>query len=529
MAGGLMQLVAYGSQDLYLTGNPQITFFKSIYRRYTNFSMEYIPQYFRVLPTFSTTQVNTLTVKIDRNADLIHDCYVVVDLPSIYSTEDERFQWIENVGQNIIQSAEITVNGVQLDIQYSQWMNVWAQLTIDRSKRRSYDEITGNIWQMQFPEKYYGDYSTTTKPTIAGRRLYVPLFFWFCTNPGLSIPLIALQYTDIYINIQFAPLNTLFTMWYGLSPETLYDFGKFGNTPTAGIPNFDSELLQAIQEAQTPPLVNTTAADLVNSLEAQGYGPTNYFWKFVNGTQAPNGVWTQNSYLFVNYIYLDEDERRRFAQTSHEYLMTQVQTYEFGGIDGNQTIELKMSQPVKELIFTTQRTDVNIVNQWNNYTNCLYNHSLYDVSFVKNANYFRMERMLIDNGIDSCLPDAQQQFNNNQQYNIDNQNILYSAKLILNSNDRFDLRDSIFFNSMEPYKYHTNSPDEGIYVYNFGLNPEDFQPSGTCNFSRINRAQLQMNMRQVVNTDIEYNVIVYARNINVFRIMAGIGNVVFAN
>ena len=120
-----MQLVAYGSQDLYLTGNPQITFFKAIYRRYTNFSMEYIPQYFRVLPTFSTTQVNTLTVKIDRNADLIHDCYVVVDLPSIYSTEDEKFQWIENVGQNIIQSAEITVNGVQLDIQYSQWMNVW--------------------------------------------------------------------------------------------------------------------------------------------------------------------------------------------------------------------------------------------------------------------------------------------------------------------------------------------------------------------------------------------------------------------
>lgn len=151
MAGGLMQLVAYGSQDLYLTGNPQITFFKSIYRRYTNFSMEYIPQYFRVLPTFSPTQVNTLTVKIDRNADLIHDCYVVVDLPSIYSTEDEKFQWIENVGQNIIQSAEITVNGVQLDIQYSQWMNVWAQLTIDRSKRRSYDEITGNIWQCSSP------------------------------------------------------------------------------------------------------------------------------------------------------------------------------------------------------------------------------------------------------------------------------------------------------------------------------------------------------------------------------------------
>ena len=526
MAGGLMQLVAYGSQDLYLTGNPQITFFKSIYRRHTNFSMEYIPQYFRVLPTFSTNQVNTLTVKIDRNADLIHDCYVVVDLPNIYSTEDEKFQWIENLGQNMIQSAEITVNGVQLDIQYSQWMNVWAQLTIDRSKRRSYDEITGNVWQMQFPDKYYGEYSPTTKPTISGRRLYVPLFFWFCTNPGLSIPLIALQYTDIYINIQFAPLNTLFTMWYGLSPETLYDFGKFGNTPTAGIPNFDTQLFQAIQDANLP---NTTAAELVNSLEAIGYGPSNYFWKFVNGTQAPNGIWTQNSYIFVNYIYLDEDERQRFAQTSHEYLITQVQSYEFGGIDGNQTLDLKISQPVKELIFTTQRTDVNVVNQWNNYTNCLYFHSLYDVSFVKNANFFRLERQFVENGIEPCLPDTQEQFSYNQQYDVDNKNILYTGKLILNSNDRFDLRDSIFFNSMESYKYHTNSPDEGIYIYTFGINPEDFQPSGTCNFSRINRAQLQLNMRQVVNTDIEYNVVVYARNINVFRIMGGIGNIVFAN
>ena len=526
MAGGLMQLVAYGAQDLYLTGNPQITFFKTIYRRYTNFSMEYIPQYFRVLPTFSTTQRNKLSVKIDRNGDLLYDCYVLVDLPNIYSTEAERFQWVENLGENFIANADITVNGVLLDKHYSQWLNIWSQLTITRSKRKAYDEITGNIWQMRYPDKYFGSYSPSTRPSISGRRLYIPLIFWFCNNPGLAIPLIALQYTEIYINVEFRALNELFTMWYGVSPETLYEYGKSGTSPTTGIPQFDKVLLQQIENAGLP---SVSASDLVNELELQGFGPLTYFWKFVNGTQAPNGIWTQNSYLYCNYIYLDEDERRRFAQTSHEYLITQVQHQLFGGIDGEQVLELRLSQPVKELIFTTQRTDVYVFNQWNNYTNCSYFKSLYDVSFVKNAFNFRQERAFFDNDIDPCLPDVQQQFNNDKQFDIDERNIFFSGKLILNGNDRFDERDSIFWNWLQSYKYHTNSPNTGIYMYNFGINPEEFQPSGTCNFSRINRAQLQLSLRQVVNTEIEYNIDVYAININVFRIMGGIGNIVFSN
>ena len=526
MAGGLMQLVAYGAQDLYLSGNPQITFFKTIYRRHTNFSMEYIPQYYRVLPTFSTTQANKVTVKINRNADLIHDSYIVIDIPSIYSTSAEKFQWVENLGQNIIANVELLCNGVLIDKHYSEWLNIWAQLTIDRSKRRAYDEITGNVWEMQFPVKYYGNYSTNTRPTISGRRLYIPLFFSFCINPGLSIPLIALQYTDIFINVEFRPLNQWFTMWYGLNPEILYEYGKSGGGPTAGIPQFDSQLFNAIQAAGLP---EVTAAELVNSLEAEGFGPLTYFWKFVNGTQAP-GIWSQNSYLFVNYIFLDEDERRRFAQSSHEYLITQVQYQLFGGIDGPVLLEMKIQQPVKELIFTTARTDTYVVNQWNNYTNCLYFHSLYDVSFVKNAEYFKQQIDFFDNNINPCLPDAEEQFSvNTNQYDIDQKNILYYGKLLLNSNDRFDFRDSIFFNAMQPFKYHTNSPDEGIYVYSFGITPEDFQPSGTCNFSRINRAQLQLGLRQTVNTDIEYNVNLWAHNVNVFRIMGGIGSIVFSN
>ena len=524
MTGGLMQLVAYGSQDLYLTGNPQITFFKTVYRRHTNFAMEYVPQTFFTLPTFSTTQNNIVRAKIERNADLIHDIYVVIDIPNIYSTGDEKFQWVENLGENLIASCSIDVNGVQLDKMYSQWLNVWSQLNIPRSKKRAYDKIIGNTPDMTTPQKYYGVYSSNNRPTIYGRRLYIPLPFWFCRNPGLSIPLIALQYTEIYVNIEFNRFNNLFTMWYGLNPEELYEFGTNPNL-TSGIPNVDRVVFQEINEK----LVNISATDLVRQLEQDGFSPQNYFWKFVNGTAFP-GVWDQNSYLLINYIYLDTDERKRFAQVSHEYLMTQVQTQEFTGLYGNQVLDMKIQHPVKQIIYVTQRNDVNRVNQWNNYTNCLYFKSLFDVSFIKNVFYAKQDIDFIDNDIDTCLPTLN--IDNEEDvdsFNINNLNILLNAKLVLNGHDRYDLRDSIFYNGLVPYKYNTNSPDEGIYPFSFAIKPDEFQPSGTCNFSRINRAQFECKLKTPLTKDVNYNMYIYSVNYNIFRIMGGIGNIVFSN
>jgi len=524
MTGGLMQLVAYGSQDLYLTGNPQITFFKTVYRRHTNFSMEYVPQTFFTLPTFSTTQNNRVRVKIERNADLVYDMYVVIDIPSIYSTGDEKFQWVENLGENLIANCSIDVNGVQLDKMYSQWLNVWSQLNIPRSKKRSYNTIIGNTPDMTIPEKYYGSFSPANKPTIYGRRLYIPLPFWFCRNPGLSIPLIALQYTEIYVNIEFRRLNDLFTMWYGLNPEELYEFGTSPNL-TSGIPNVDRVVFQEINDKIT----NITAPDLVRQLEEDGFTPQNYFWKFVNGTAFP-GKWNQNAYLLVNYVYLDTDERKRFAQVSHEYLITQVQFQEFTGLGGNETLELKIQHPVKQMFYVTQRNDVNRVNQWNNYTNCLYFKSLFDTSFLKNVFYAKQEIDFIDNNIDTCLPSLLAEIEEEpDSFNINNLNILLNGKLILNGQDRYDLRDNIFYNGLVPYKYNTNSPDEGIYLYSFAVKPEDFQPSGTCNFSRINRAQFQCKLRTPLTKEVDYSINVYSVNYNIFRIMGGIGNIVFSN
>ena len=531
MTGGLMQLVAYGAQDLYLTGNPQVTFFKAVYKRHTNFSMEYIPQYFQTLPTFSTTENTIVQCKIDRNGDLIHDMYLVFDVPPIYSTNNEFFTWIDNLGQNLINYCNVSINGLVIDQLYSQWLNIWSQLTVTRSQKLSYDRMIGNTPDMKNPEVYYGVFAENTQPTISGRRLYVPLPFWFCRNPGLSIPLIALQYTEVFITVEFNALNNLFNMWYDVNPNSLFEFGSNPNSAvTAGVPAVDVTLLKEINDkiVTVGPNARQSAYDLVDSLLSQGFSPINYFWKFVNGTQFPGSNWTQNSYLLVNYIYLDEDERKRFAQVSHEYLITQTFRQEFSGLQGEVIPELKINHPVKEIFMVPQRNDVNIVNQWNNYTNCLYFKEFYSVNWLENLNSFSLFETFKEKDINPCLPSFVL-INEGNDFDINQGNIIITAKLILNGHDRQSINESQFYNSLIPYKYHTNSPSNGILCYNFGIKPEEFQPSGTCNFSRINRAQMSMKLRSLSDLDVTYNVNFYYYNNNVFRIMGGIGSLVFTN
>ena len=224
MPGGLMQLTAYGAQDLYLTGNPNITFFKMVYKRYTNFSMEYIEQSFSTLPTFTPTQNTIAKCKIDRNGDLMHDIYLIYDLPALFSYKEEPVGWSDNVGNDLIYTATITVGGVKLDMKYGRWLTIWNELTLSDSKLKSYHEIIGNTIYSKYSGFYYlpkNEENTTL--VVPSKRLYIPLGFWFCTNPGLSIPLIALQYTEIYIIIEYNPLNHIFRIGKPLvSPEFLF-------------------------------------------------------------------------------------------------------------------------------------------------------------------------------------------------------------------------------------------------------------------------------------------------------------------
>jgi len=500
MSGSLLQLVSYGAQDLFLTGNPTITHFKVVYKRHTNFSMEMIALPFETSPNFTPTNISRATVKIDRHGDLLHDCYLVYDLPDIFSNEENNFKWVKYLGQNIVRSVEVHIDGQRIDIHYGQWLNIWNELVLTDEKKRNYYQMTGNVAELR-PNYHVKE---DLHLAIHARRLYIPLEFWFCINPGLAIPLIALQYNTVFLTFEFNPLNDLFTVGNpSVSPEDLFSDRTLS----------DSNLL------------------LKEKLQSQGYDCHNLFDKYARR-------WNQNVYLDANYIFLDTDERRLFAQTSHEYLITQVQRNVFRGLRGGpSTVELEFQHPSKELIWVFQRTFVDRRNDWNNYTRLVNPDDWQRIKSDSNRKYETLEHdhddFLEIVEVSDFVGDiaAPRQCDGFTKPFDRHWNIMDTATLLFNGHERFEPRDELFFNELQVFQYHTGDPNpEGIYVYSFALKPEEHQPSGTANFSRLDRVQFQTHLREAnLPEGEEYDLYIYNRAYNVLRIMAGMGSVVFAN
>ena len=423
MGGGLLQLVAYGAQDVYLTGNPQITFFKVVYRRHTNFALESIQQTFNG----SVGYGQRVTATISRNGDLISRAYLVI------KTKDTKL--VPYFGLKVIKHAEVEIGGQRIDKHYADWMYIWNELSMPVAKKEGYYNMVGGKG---------GD-------KLADLSLYVPLEFWFCRNIGLALPLIGLQYHEVKINIQF----------------------------------------------EEPGLVVQNGADAATNLSAS---------------------------LWVDYIYLDTDERRKFAQSSHEYLIEQLQFT--GKESATNKIKLNFNHPVKELIWVVHDSDL-VAEDWFNYTTAVTSGS----TLVKKA---------ID---DKVFQDTQTEAGS-QVHDFPystyvtsmgpgaETNPVKQAKLILNGNDRFHTRDGRYFNIVQPYQHHENVPNNaGINVYSFALKPEEHQPSGSLNMSRIDTAVLDLQYAdgyKALNSS-EKQVSIFAVNYNVLRILSGMGGIAYSN
>ena len=514
MGGGLMQLVAYGAQDVYLTGNPQITFWKVTYRRYTNFSVESIEQTFNGQADFG----RRVQCTISRNGDLCYRTYLQVTLPEIaQSTDTKHARWLDFPGEQLISQVEVEIGGQRIDRQYGDWMHIWNQLTVSSEQQRGYFKMVGNTTNLTFitdPNFENVDspcQDAGVRQVCAPRNalpettLYVPLQFWFCTNPGLALPLIALQYHEVKINLDLRPID---------------------------------ECLWA-----------------VNSLEASG--------------SAAKDAYSQSlvaASLYVDYIFLDTDERRRMAQNPHEYLITQLQFTgdESVGSSSNK-IKLNFNHPVKELIWVVQPdTNVDYCSsivggndlfnalgaQPFNYTdaidalpNALHafggNGTADSGAFLDDSGFFVDDMAaqintsaVVGGAIMSGVSDAGTFVLAESSLDMHcwGQNPVVTAKLQLNGQDRFSEREGTYFSLVQPKESHTRSPDEGINVLSFALRTEEHQPSGTCNFSRIDNATLQLVLSgaTVGNTNTA-KVRVYATNYNVLRIMSGMGGLFAAN
>ena len=472
MGGGLMQLVAYGAQDIYLTGNPQITFFKVVYRRHTNFSMESIEQTFNGNPGFG----KKVSCTISRNGDLIHRVYLQTTLPQVDLSVDlsgttlglKEFNWVNWVGHQLIKNVEVEIGGQRVDKHYGEWLHLWNELSQQAGLKVGYARMVGNVPKLVTP-------NSSNDMIVPSTTLYIPLQFWFCRNPGLALPLIALQYHEVKINVEFNDLNNC----------------AQGDSNT------------------------------INGLRGTG---GNYTFKNTDLSLEDTALW-------VDYIYLDTDERRRFAQVSHEYLIEQLQfTGEESISSQNNKIKLNFNHPVKELVWVVQPSS-NVENkQFTNFSDAL------DDSFLTG-----LTSNHLGEGHATPLDLGLGQTNAGQEnVNLVNSltpplaydlgvNPVDFAKLQLNGHDRFQERRGDYFNYVQPYQHHTNTPSVGVNVYSFGLKPEEHQPSGTCNFSRIDNATLQLTVTSNAVTSQTAKVRVYATNYNVLRIMSGMGGLAYSN
>ncbi len=517
MAGGLMQLVAYGAQDVYLTGNPQITFWKVTYRRHTNFAMESIEQTFNGQADFG----RRVTCTISRNGDLAYRTYLQVTLPEInqqLQSGGVYARWLDFPGEQLISQVEVEIGGQRIDRQYGDWMHIWNQLTLSKEQERGYYKMIGNTTQLTYiTDPAFADVdgpcsATGVRQVCAPRNalpettLYVPLQFWYCRNPGLALPLIALQYHEVKINLDIRNIE-----------ECLWAVGSMGGE-----------------------------GEKVNEAYKQSLAAAS---------------------LYVDYIFLDTDERRRMAQNPHEYLIEQLQFtgHESVGSSSNK-IKLNLNHPCKELIWVVQ-PDANVdycsslstgeeLNalmgaQPFNYTDALDAlpnavHSFGAPSLVASNGEFISNNQFEDafagtvsnqvtNGggaLESGVSDAGTFVLAETALDMHcwGENPVVVAKLQLNGQDRFSEREGTYFDLVQPFQHHTRAPDTGINVYSFALRPEEHQPSGTCNFSRIDNATLQLVLSnatvQGVNTA---KVRVYAVNYNVLRIMSGMGGLAYSN
>jgi hypothetical protein len=509
MPGGIMQLIFQGAQDKYLTGNPTLTFFKAVYKRYTQFGTEYITLPFDTIPSFTPTQMTKTSCKIGRNADLLHDTYLTYDLPAIYTNNQIPFGWVEELGSKIIQEISIRIDGSVIDIQRGDFMKIYTDIYFNGTKKYQWLKcIGGESFMLNSAQNLSNDINDQTI-AINARRLYIPLLFWFCLNSGLSIPLVALQYNELYIDVTFSPLNELIRIGQPpISPTRL--FGDYENSD-----------------------FNISIRNYFLSL---GYDQTNVFYYFTQNN------WQSNTNILANYIFLGDDERKMFAFTSHEYLITQVQFNEFQGLKaGPNYLETTFTHPIKEVFWVLTQDNLYLYNDWYNFTGLsqenyqsmefyqsmqrFYNYSYFNeplLSYIKET-FTPFVNDIKSQSVYKLTPQQAQTFFGNFY------SIMQSAQPVFNNNDRMEIQDHDFYQNLQLFKYHSGIPQQGIYILSFGLKPEDFQPSGTQNFSRLDYQEFRINIFNTYPIEQRFNCYFFALNYNVLRIIGGIGSTVFSN
>ena len=475
-SGALLDLVAHGVQDIYLIGNPEMTFFKSVYKRHSNFAMESILGTLDGTPDFG----QRLVCKVPRSGDLLSTVILEADLPQLATTtpgdDEHSIQYIPNIGYSLIQYVELRIGGQQIDKQYGEWMYIWNELTKSDEKKRALDVMV------------------RANPSNGPMTLMIPLEFWFCRNIGNSLPLVALQYHDVEIEIQLQPLDQLYyfgaTRFYDLTYDAAssspgdYRYIRTNGllfSPSVGGKTLNYSATTGSQQPITyidPDTISLPAQITPLSAATRAYITPNLT---LAGTPSLQGL-----RIYLDYIYLDTYERKWFAKSTHRYLIEQTQFSGSQGITNIQTstnIPISFNLPVKELFWVAQTNENLNLKQLMNFTS---------------------------------TPDP--------YYELA-QDDIFDLTIQYNGSQRFTPRRGVYFRLLHPYQHHTNPvPDKYIYCYSFALRPEELQPSGASNYSRIDNVSFVINLRP---GHLDEQLRIYGLNYNVLRVMNGMGGVAF--
>ena len=526
MPGGLLNLVSEGTQNVFLTGNPQKTFFKTTYKKYTNFGLQRLRIDYSGQRYLNLEQDSIFTFKVPRYAELLLDTYVVINLPDIWSPidgfQDEQqnqndidpktykgvpyeFQWIDNLGIQLLKEIEITSGGATLQKFSGSYLNALKERDYSEVKKNLYDKMTGNVKELNdpanapnnlgnYPNAIYWGPDDPAEPSIRGRKLYIPIDSWFTLSSKMGFPLVSMQYNELNITIRFRPVKELFT---------IRDVTDSPNNYPRVQPNFNIAKHQFYRFIQPP--VNDT-----NDL--------------TDGDQ--NTEWDTDIHLMATYAFLSDDETKVFAAKEQKYLIKEVHEYKFDNITGSRKVKLDTLGMVANWMYFFQRSDISTRNEWSNFSNWEFKNKPYGIfSMLPDTENpldklvfheypsFKNGNTLIDNT--TTLYENNVLFNNNKinqpgcecdyftkkLYNtgvmkIDNQKeILQDLGILFDGQYREENLDAGVYNYMDKYVKTAGNASDGLYCYNFGLNTDPFelQPSGAVNMSKFNKIELEIN------------------------------------
>lgn len=491
MPGGLLQLVATGAQNEIVNGNPQLTHFHTSFHRHTNFAMEHVRMPFSATElSLSATTSRMMSCRIDRYAQLLHDTYLYFTLPNIWSPlvavvspptgYDSRttavgyeFQWVQNIGHVLIEKIDLVSNGQILQSIPGEWMTLNSHMTHDKNKRVVIDSLIGQDPALYDPANAYGrcgqyphaiaslttptpvsvPNTTIPEPSIRSRQLVIPLPFWFCENPGLSLPLGALQNSEVYINVTFRRMTELYTI-----VDTVSSSATYGRR------------------------IRPAADDLVRFLSPPGVTglPTNSLTNFF-----------PDPYLDGNFIYLTEMEMNKFARADQSVLVKSVRYFpKEGQYGGNTELDMSLQNLVTRIVYLAQRSDMIATNEWSNYTNW---------ADVNSAPFTALQNTSVPY-LDSQQTQTFLYSSGQQQIqSVFPRDTIVDATLFLDGKERESTKPASFYNALQLYRHTTGATPTtlpGVYCYSFGLNHDQYQPSGALNGSQFNQITLRLSLLQ---------------------------------